>query len=282
MTPLLAASVVLASIIGGLVCVVLWAMQSPSPGKMRHLPRGSPPPWLWTPEQHRAFKATGKVSQPGDPQWSAATAAKIARKSAAAEARQVEQDRKRDHARILILERISYLRTARGKAVNRWGDLDTAAWGRTKSAFIQEVLRRRTPAFSGISISEASILIDEVLTRTAGDPADPNGIMTPVEFEQHCADRLAAAGWTVQTTKASGDQGADVVASKLGRRAVLQCKLYSRPVGNGAVQEAAAARDYYQADTAAVVTNAGFTSAAQDLARATRVLLLHPEQLATL
>ena len=79
---------------------------------------------------------------------------------------------------------------------------------------------------------------------------------------------------------ASGDQGADIVAEQAGIRLVVQCKRYGRPVGNGAVQEIAAAMRYWSADRAAVVSNAGFTPAARKLAAATGVLLLHHDALA--
>jgi restriction system protein len=60
---------------------------------------------------------------------------------------------------------------------------------------------------------------------------------------------------------------------------VLQCKLYARPVGNKAVQEVAAARTYYDAGFAAVVSNADYTEAARRLARRNEVLLLHIDDL---
>jgi restriction system protein len=53
-------------------------------------------------------------------------------------------------------------------------------------------------------------------------------------------------------------------------------------VGNGAVQEIAAAMRYWSGDMAAVVSNAGFTPAARKLAAATGVLLLHHDGLAEL
>ena len=63
-------------------------------------------------------------------------------------------------------------------------------------------------------------------------------------------------------------------------RLVIQCKRYAKPVGNGAVQEIAAASQYWSGDMAAVVSNAGFTPAARKLAAATGVLLLHHDALA--
>lgn len=79
--------------------------------------------------------------------------------------------------------------------------------------------------------------------------------MSPLEFERCCADYLALKGWNTRTTKASGDQGADVVAESQGAVLVLQCKLYSQPVGNDAVQQAFTARAFHDATRAAVVSN---------------------------
>jgi restriction system protein len=75
---------------------------------------------------------------------------------------------------------------------------------------------------------------------------------------------------------------ADVIAEKVGIRLIIQCKLYNSSVGNKAVQEAYAAKTYYQATIAAVVTNSSFTPSAQALANTTGVLLLHHSQLNSL
>jgi hypothetical protein len=56
--------------------------------------------------------------------------------------------------------------------------------------------------------------------------------MTPAEFEAFCADRLRVCGWEVRLTPMGRDQGVDVIADKNGLRIVLQCKLYSNPVGD--------------------------------------------------
>jgi hypothetical protein len=99
--------------------------------------------------------------------------------------------------------------------------------------------------------------------------------MTPTEFEAFCAEELRQAGWNASVTRQSRDQGVDVVAEKDGVRLVLQCKLYSKPVGNKAVQEAAAARAFEQAQYCAVVSNISYTSATEQLASTNKVLLLH-------
>lgn len=103
--------------------------------------------------------------------------------------------------------------------------------------------------------------------------------MTPRDFEVWCTRTLTAAGWKATTTKSSGDQGADVLVEKGGIRAVIQCKLYSKAVGNKAIQEAFTAQKHYRANASAVVTNSTFTPSARELANSTRVLLLHVHDL---
>lgn len=104
-------------------------------------------------------------------------------------------------------------------------------------------------------------------------------ISDPIEFERWCAETLEAQGWSARTTKGSGDQGADVIAERNGVRLVVQCKLYSRAVGNKAVQEAFSAKQFEGADIACVMTNAPYTPAARALAKQTGVLLLHRDDL---
>lgn len=99
--------------------------------------------------------------------------------------------------------------------------------------------------------------------------------MEPSEFERFCADELTSAGWNVRVVGAKGDQGVDLVATKDGLVAVFQCKLYSQPVGNSAVQEVHAGRALYDAAIACVVTNATYTPSAQAAATHTGVQLLH-------
>ncbi len=106
--------------------------------------------------------------------------------------------------------------------------------------------------------------------------------MSPRDFERCCADYLALKGWRSRRTGGSGDQGVDVLAEKDDIRLVLQCKKYSKPVGNRAVQEAFAAKAHAGADAAAVVSTNGFTRSAQELAATTGVLLLHFTELRTI
>lgn len=125
----------------------------------------------------------------------------------------------------------------------------------------------------------------EIVDRIACAHELPDVIDTPedgVAYERYCAELLGEAGWDARPTGASGDQGCDVIAEKSGIRLVVQCKRYGRPVGNAAVQEVAAAALHWSGDMAAVVSNAGFTSAARKLAGTTGVLLLHHDDLSAL
>ncbi len=104
-------------------------------------------------------------------------------------------------------------------------------------------------------------------------------VLTPLGFERHCAGVLARQGWRANLTAGTADQGVDVLARKGRVSVVIQCKLYSRPVGNAAVQEVLAGQAFMGATHAAVVSNQTYTRAARDLAGRTRVLLLSAEDL---
>ena len=94
------------------------------------------------------------------------------------------------------------------------------------------------------------------------------------EYEYRCAKMLKRKGFSkIKVTRASGDQGIDILAFKGGRTYGIQCKYYSGPVGNRAVQEAFAGAKFYGCDVAAVLTNSTFTPSARNLAQKTDVVL---------
>jgi restriction system protein len=133
-------------------------------------------------------------------------------------------------------------------------------------------------------------MIEEAAQRAIGASADAIGRfisnpeiydsrMDPLDYERHCALQLEKAGWTTRLTAATGDQGADVIAHRAGKILVVQCKLYSSPVGNDAVQQVIAAQRFQSADVAAVVSNQPYTKSARELANVSGIHLLHHEQL---
>ncbi|MGV7032179.1 restriction endonuclease [Methylobacterium symbioticum] len=183
----------------------------------------------------------------------------------------------RAHARTLALRRRQEC------FVDAYGNEIRDGWLRECDYFLDRtVLPQLAQAFPDYVESRRAeaLAVVEAVAETVALPDEAEALPEDgIGYERFCLARLRAAGWRVHPTPASGDQGADIVASRGGSRLVLQCKRYGKPVGNAAVQEAAAARNYWEADAAAVVSNAGFTPAARKLAAATAVLLLHHDDL---
>lgn len=98
-------------------------------------------------------------------------------------------------------------------------------------------------------------------------------LMSGVEFEYFISTLFDNMGYFTSITKASGDQGIDIIATKDGRKIGIQAKCYSGVVSNKAVQEVVAAKQYYKADKIMVVTNSKFTKSAIELAKANDVTL---------
>lgn len=101
-----------------------------------------------------------------------------------------------------------------------------------------------------------------------------SGISNGEEFEQFIAHLLLANGFhNVEVTKGSDDQGVDIIAHKSDIVFAIQSKFYSGSVGNDAVQQIFAGKQYYHAHIGAVVTNTTFTPSAIELAYKTNILL---------
>ena len=100
-----------------------------------------------------------------------------------------------------------------------------------------------------------------------------------INFENNCMDILKNSGWKVKETPSSGDQGVDLIASKDGLRVCIQCKNHEKAVGNKAVQEISAGKLYWKGTHAVLVSKSGFTKAAQKLANANNVELIHESEL---
>ncbi len=82
-------------------------------------------------------------------------------------------------------------------------------------------------------------------------------------------------GYAVQHSGKVGDQGGDLVATKGAERLLIQAKCYQNmSVGNDAVQQAVAAKTYYDCNKAAVVTTSEFTREAVELAKSNNVELI--------
>lgn len=109
------------------------------------------------------------------------------------------------------------------------------------------------------------------------DPEDDEftiDMMEGHDFEYFCAELLKKNGFSnVSVTKASGDQGVDILAEKDGIKYAVQCKNYMSHLGNTPIQEVGTGKIYYNCHVGVVMTNSTFTQSAQELAKATGVLL---------
>lgn len=98
--------------------------------------------------------------------------------------------------------------------------------------------------------------------------------MSGTDFENYVGSLLIGSGFNVSGTPKTGDQGADLIATKDGKTYVIQVKKYTNPVGNAAVQEVVAARGYYNGEVGVVVTNSTFTTSARALAVKNNIILI--------
>lgn len=170
-------------------------------------------------------------------------------------------------------------------------------WDREVSYFIENVVLRDSAAYDFLAggedsyvneyrLIEVSNLIAEVanaecikmVTEEKDEYVEVDDF-TGEEFEEFCVSILSEIGWDARKTKSTGDQGVDIIGKLNGIRTVFQCKRYSQPVGNSAVQEAIAGQKFVRAEVAVVVTNNTFTKSARQLAKAANVYLLHYTEL---
>lgn len=99
-------------------------------------------------------------------------------------------------------------------------------------------------------------------------------MMSGNEFEEYTTFLLAKHQFQkIRQTKAHGDQGIDVIASKNGVTYGIQCKRWKKNVGNKAIQEVYAGIGYYALDKAIVLTNSSFTDSAKQLSKKLHVEL---------
>ncbi len=98
-------------------------------------------------------------------------------------------------------------------------------------------------------------------------------------FEYLLGALFKQMNYKVEVTRGSGDQGADIIISKMGRKTVVQAKCYLNNVSNKAIQEVVAAIKYYNADAGMVVTNSYYTKGAKELAEANDIALWDRDKL---
>lgn len=104
--------------------------------------------------------------------------------------------------------------------------------------------------------------------------------MSGLEFERFMADLFRRKGYAVQQTRATGDQGVDLLLDIDDKKVAVQLKRWTGPVGNAAVQATFAGITHYQADKGWIITTSTFTKSARQLAESTRVRLIDGKELA--
>ena len=93
--------------------------------------------------------------------------------------------------------------------------------------------------------------------------------LTPVEFEQWCAHKLRALGYSVRHVGGQGDHGIDLFAEKDDELSVVQCKRFTgrRTVGEPQIRDLFGAMHAEKAARAIVMTAGHFTAEARSWAR---------------
>lgn len=109
--------------------------------------------------------------------------------------------------------------------------------------------------------------------RLAESGIDDIDTMDGKTFEKYLEVLFLKLGYKVERTRYVGDYGADLVTAKNGVKTIIQAKRHKNKVGIKAIQEAVAAKGYYECQEAMVVTNSSYTKQATELALANKVKL---------
>lgn len=238
-------------------------------------------------------------------QHEAERAAEAAQRMAEREAERAVEEQERERAwqaymglrmqlRDLVHEHLETLLLKRRQKRRRddYGNWVEGPWSREKEYFWQTVVKEAPeglyydawfgPNAFGLPDESLAIideLMDELAAPSLAAPVIDVDGLSPEAYEGYCAEVLVSDGWDAVAGGGSGDQGVDILATKDGVKAVFQCKKYSQPVGNKAVQEALAGKAFASADLAFVVSNSSYTASAYALADAAGVYLIHHSQL---
>jgi hypothetical protein len=156
---------------------------------------------------------------------------------------------------------------------NKYGRIDTLLADREIVEFWESV-----PGVDDIQTYSHGDFFDATfshIVRNYGDiEPNENFPLGGTDFEVWCSERLRAFSIESYLTQPGADQGIDIIADLNTKRIGIQCKRHSRPVGNKAVQEASAGKQFYDLDAVCVISTCGYTKSALDLAKRTNVHLL--------
>jgi len=124
-------------------------------------------------------------------------------------------------------------------------------------------------------LNEIFVNIESKVKSVKLKPTGYNSKMNGFEFEDFCVEILEKEGWKVEKTKAGADQGVDLIIRRKNKAIGVQCKKYSKPIGNKAVQEIKAGILHYDLDNGIVLANNKFTKSATELAKTNGIDLVH-------
>lgn len=182
--------------------------------------------------------------------------------------------RQADHERVRV--EVDYVLLREERQILRCVDVDAEV--ERLSAKVNDELRRSGLNSDAVSVSDKVAEGVRALRRSKGVSSVELRVMTGVQFENWLEEQIQSAGFRVRPTRVTGDQGADLLVEVPVGLMVVQAKRYGRPVGNGAVQEVYAAKGFYRAKKAAVVTNSTFTKSARELAQRLNVELVEGKE----
>ncbi|MBQ7883779.1 MAG: restriction endonuclease [Phascolarctobacterium sp.] len=104
-------------------------------------------------------------------------------------------------------------------------------------------------------------------------------VLDGIDFESFLQKLFTKMGYYAEVTQSTGDQGADLILSKLGRKIAVQAKRYNTKLDNTPIQEVLGAKAYYGCNETMVVTNSYFTKKAIELAHVNQVQLIDRDDL---
>ena len=196
------------------------------------------------------------------------------------EARKTEEEFNANLPTLIETRTLPYLRVLATKYVqliyqDEYGITEFGSFLAEVDKFIGKLIPELNDQQRAAARDRIAVMAEEFANDPENNIARLDSDMDPLDYERYCANVFSQCGWIVNLTPKTGDQGADIVMRYRDLTAVVQCKLFSQPVGNGAVQEVIAAREYYRASVAIVVSNATYTTSARQLAAGANVALLH-------
>ena len=100
-----------------------------------------------------------------------------------------------------------------------------------------------------------------------------------VNLEQAVATLISSKGWRVKTTKTVGDAGIDLICERGSQKVLIQSKGYAKPLGVGAIRDAAGVKMTSNPDSMIVVAPNGFTKPSKEFAKKSGVNLMDANSL---